>query len=102
MEERQLNEISKKLVTWLPMDVYFELLDFAKRNTTTGLGKFDFGVAIRLLLQKSKIMDGLEIINERINQLEIALHELQDKPEEESDSNEVKTFGDIKLKGGNN
>lgn len=101
MEEQQLNEISKKLVTWLPMDVYFDLLDFAKKNTLTGLGKFDFATAIRLLLQKSRTMDGLELLNERLNELEVAIHELQNKPVQETDSNEVKTFGDIKLKGGN-
>lgn len=100
MEEQELNEISKKLITWLPMDVYFELLDFAKKNTMTGFGKFDFGAAIRILLQKSRTMDGLELLNERLNQLEIALHQLESKPEEESHSDEIKTFGDIKVKGG--
>jgi hypothetical protein len=80
--------------------VYFELLDFAKKNTLTGFGKFDFGAAIRLLLQKSRTMDGLELLNQRLNELEVAIHTLENKPEEESHSDEIKTFGDIKVKGG--
>lgn len=104
MEE--INEISKKLSTFLPVDVYFELLEFAKENTTTGFGKFDFGTAIRILLQKSKIFEGLEVLNQRMNDIEVRLHELENKktdiPKESSDTFEIKTLGDIKLKGGNN
>ena len=104
--DKELTEVSKKLSTWLALDVYYGLVEFAKQNTLTGLGKFDFSTAIRILLQKSKVFDGLEVLNQRMNEIELRLHELENKnidiPKESSDTFEVKTLGDIKLKGGKN
>lgn len=100
------SEVSKKLNTFLPLDVFMGLTDFCKENAQTGLGKFDFGVGIRILLQRSRIFEGLEVLNERMNQLEVKIAELETKEVPET-VKEIKTFADIKhnqlnKEGGNN
>lgn len=93
--ENENNEISKKLETMLPLDVYQRLTEFAKREAKTGLGKFDYGVAIRILLNRAEIFElitnllyRIETIESRLNDIEIYIQE-QMKNKEEG----VQTFG---------
>ena len=45
---------SYRLNTMLPFDVFTEFVRFCKANSNTGLGHFDFGVGLRILLMKAK------------------------------------------------
>ena len=78
------SEVIRKLDTWLPLDVYKRLLSFSKENASTGLGKFDYGVAIRILLDRSKMMEYFDILNERIEILELELNKLKSQPKKET------------------
>tara|TARA_Y100000310_G_scaffold339102_1_gene430736 strand:- start:4250 stop:4558 length:309 start_codon:yes stop_codon:yes gene_type:complete len=91
VEVEQKNDESKKLNTMLSLDVYLRLLDYAKTHTVTGLGTWDFGVAIRKLLDNTEILYSqanvlreLESVSERVNALEESHIEKQtekEKPE---------------------
>jgi len=61
---------SYRLNTMLPFDVFTEFIRFCKANTMTGMGKFDFGVGLRILLMKSKYADMLYDMDKRISLLE--------------------------------
>jgi len=86
------NEVSRKLETMIPMDVYKRLLAFAQDNTSTAFGKWDFGVAIKILLDRSDMMVSLDNLNERVEIMELELNKLKAQKREGS----VATFGGIK------
>lgn len=71
------NTIVKKLNTWLPLDVFEALTEFAKQNAGTALSKYDYGVAIRILLLKSMYADHLFELDERVSRLETKTQENQ-------------------------
>lgn len=73
------NTISKKLSTWLPLDVHRGLTEFAKVHALTGLDKFDYGTAIRILLMKSEMCDRWFELKDKIDELE---SKIDKKPEE--------------------
>ena len=81
--------VSRKLETMIPLDVYKGLNNFAKVMTKTGLGKYDYGVAIRILLQRSDILEAVNLLMQDIQMLREEVSLLREKPKEE----EVKTFG---------
>jgi len=90
------SQASKKLETWLPLDVFQAFTAFCKAETKTGLGKFDYGVGLRLLLMKAQYADYFFVLDERLKQLEI-------KGSEEPNHipkgwREVSTLKDIKFK----
>ncbi len=93
------NEVNRKMVTWLPMDVFGKFNKFAKENTITGLGKFDYGVALGMLLDRSEYYDMYEALEQRMTELEDYVRILGNKnsPSSEKskrkDRNEVDTFG---------
>jgi hypothetical protein len=64
------SEGSYRLSTMLPFDVFTDFVKFCKENSKTGIGKFDFGVGLRMLLMKAKYADKLEEIELRLNKLE--------------------------------
>jgi hypothetical protein len=70
MEEIQNSELKKRLSTWLDIDVYEELTQFAKENAGTSMDKWDYGVAFRILLMKSKYADMIYELERRIRELE--------------------------------
>jgi hypothetical protein len=89
------SQVSKKLSTMLPLDVFNGLTQFAKQYALTGMGKFDYGVAIRILLLKSEYADRIYSLDKRIDELDY---------KEEPKINEipkgmyqVKTLSDLKL-----
>jgi hypothetical protein len=86
---------SYRLNTMLPFDVFTEFIRFCKANTMTGMGKFDFGVGLRILLMKSKYADMLYDMDKRISLLE-SNKETNNQPESEPKT--VKTFGITKHK----
>lgn len=95
MEENNSNEISRKLETMLPLDVFQRLTEFAKREARTGLGKFDYGVAIRILLNRAEIFELLnnllcriEILEGRVTDIENFIQNMLKNREEG-----IKTFG---------
>ena len=64
------NEASYRLSTMLPFEVFTELIRYCKENTRTGLGKWDIGLGIKMLLIKAKYADKLERIESRLIKLE--------------------------------
>ena len=56
-EEVDDEVVSKELRTILPIDVHNDLTAFAKSYTKTGLGKWDYGTAIRIALDKARMYD---------------------------------------------
>ena len=99
MEE---NKVIKKLETYLPIDLFEELKDFATKNTETAFGKFDFGVALRILLLKSYytdiLLENLSRLEGKVNMLENEIAELKHKEEIPAGYREIKTLGDLKIK----
>jgi hypothetical protein len=99
-EENRMNRIegfnddspaSYRLNTMLPFDVFTEFVRFCKANSSTGLGKFDFGVGLRILLMKARYADMLYEFDKRMTVLENNQPEVkQEKPEEVKT---VRTFG---------
>lgn len=94
MEEEQ--NISRKLETMIPLDVHQGLTSFARSMTKTGLGKYDYGVAIRILLERAETLKAFEILSQRITDMESKLEKLEQ--EEEKPKEEVSTFGNKKKK----
>lgn len=91
------NEISRKLQTMIPLDVYADLNKLARKFSFTGLGKIDYGVTLRFLIEK---YDEYELVykklieqDERLMYLESRIDELTNPSNQKSKSNEVKTFG---------
>jgi len=64
------SQVSKKLSTMLPLDVFMAFTEFCKTNALTGLNKFDYGVGLRILLMKAQYADMLFDIDERVRKLE--------------------------------
>ena len=95
MEEEKEEVVSRGLDTMLPLDVHKNLTEYAKLFTKTGLGKWDYGVAIRSLLEKASILSLVNILAERVANLEERLNKLEGKKKK------VRTFGgeiDVKSK----
>lgn len=63
------NVIGYRLSTVIPMEVFIGLLEFAKKEVMTGVGNFDFGLAIKLLLERNKINTKLDNLELEINKL---------------------------------
>ena len=90
MEEEapQVEElVSKGLETMLPADVHIALTKYAKEVSKTGLGKWDYGVAIRNLLRDSQILSLMGLLGDKIMELEERMKEL------EKEEKGVKTMG---------
>lgn len=51
--------VSRRLNTMLPADVFYEIESYCKRISLTGMGKWDYGVGLRSLLDKAKLADRL-------------------------------------------
>lgn len=86
------NEVSRQLDTLIPLDVYKKLLDFAKENTMTGTGKWDFGNAIKILLERDETRDILSDFDQRIEILELEMNKLKNSNSQKKESG-VSTFG---------
>lgn len=90
MNEEELKEdeqlISRQINSMLAADVYYRLEAYCKKVSLTGIGKWDFGVGIRSLLDKAEKYDTLVM---RIEDLENRVKEIEAKKEDE----EVSTFG---------
>ncbi len=84
------NVISRKFSTMLPLDVFADLTRFAKRYSGTGLGKFDYGVALRLLLERNNFMERIEALEEYVENLK---EMIQSKPQETPKETKSITFG---------
>jgi hypothetical protein len=69
------SEGSYRLSTMLPFDVFTDFVKFCKKNTKTGIGKFDFGVGLRVLLMKAEYADRLQEMEKRIAHIELNLKE---------------------------
>lgn len=59
----------------LPLDVLVDFTKFAKKYTKTGLGKFDYGVALRFLLERSNTEDRISELEDQIIILEMKIKE---------------------------
>jgi hypothetical protein len=77
------NIVSKKLETMLPLDVFVNLTKFAKLYAGTGLGKWDYGVALRFLLLKAEMTDYINNLDERLTLLEERLGEKEESIKKE-------------------
>ena len=88
-KKQQNNVISRQFTTMLTLDVLADLTIFAKQYAGTGLGKFDFGVALRILLDRSDYLSKVEELEDRLTILEehINKESKQNKPDT------VNTFG---------
>jgi hypothetical protein len=87
---------SYRLNTMIPFDVFTNLIRFCKKNVSTGLGKFDFGTGIRVLLMKSEYADMIYDLDNRLIALENKIEnksQSEDKPTIPKGCYEVKTFG---------
>jgi hypothetical protein len=94
------SQTSKRLETWMPLDVFENLTAFAKAWAGTGLGKFDYSVAIRILLLRSQMLDRLDEFEERLEKLESKSYSQEQESEIPKGYYETKTLGDKKVKGG--
>ena len=54
----------------LPLTVFAGLTKFAKEEACSGVGKFDYGLAIKLLLERNETYKKMEEIYKRIEYLE--------------------------------
>lgn len=91
MKEQTINgSVSRKFESMMPLDVYKRFLIFAKENSVTGLGKWDFSVALRMLLDRSDFY-------ENYLRLESRLENLEKTKKVEQESDEPKTFGRRRL-----
>ena len=52
------------------MEVFNDLVDFCKTEAKTGLDKWDFGVGIKLLLERNKKCEKIAQIEKRLTKLE--------------------------------
>lgn len=94
--------VVKELRTYLTIDVYEALTLFAKGNTGTAFGKFDYNSALRILLMKSQYADAL---TEVVYNLDKRMCDLENKMNEEKEVKtqipkgyrEVSTLGDLKI-----
>lgn len=91
MEDKIDSQTVKRLNTWLPLGVFNELTRFAKTNAGTALEKFDYGVAIRILLMKSTYADLIYGLNKRMDEIEGKINN-QGKTEVPEGFYEVKTL----------
>ena len=79
----------------LPLGVLIEFTKFARKWTSTGLGKFDYGVALRILLDRNQKFEQLEELFDRINELEERMSYMNNPSNKQKVKKEgVKTFGD--------
>lgn len=69
-EEESIDYVSKELRTMLPADVHKSLTVYAQIVSKTGLGKWDYGVAIRSLLEKAELYEVMVEILARLDKLE--------------------------------
>lgn len=83
------NYVSRKFETMLPLDVFNDFQEYTLKVTKTGLGKFDYGVALRSLLEKAKIIEAIAEIRGEIELIKERLSLLEKNPKEEE---EVVTF----------
>lgn len=88
------NIISRRFSTMMPLDVFADLTRYAKRHAGTGLGKFDFCVALRQLLEKSKWSERMDDLEQYIAEVEAKTEQPKPEPVKEE---LPKTFG-TKLK----
>ena len=61
---------SRRLSTMVPLEVFQELTRFAKEEASTGLGHFDYGIAIKLLLERSEVYKRLNNIETKLKEIE--------------------------------
>ena len=80
----------------MPLDVFAGITRFAKENAMTGLGKFDYSVALRILLERNDYYEVVSDIQEDLLRLQAQVNELTNKlnvPQPEKNESTVKTFG---------
>lgn len=94
MEEQINSEVTKRLNTFLPIDVFRGLTEFCKANALTGLGKFDYGVGLRILLMKAQYADMIFDIDKRLEQVENKQSQSTEVKQVYKDTYTVKTFAD--------
>jgi len=100
------NEISRSFNTMMPLDVIADLTRFAKQNAMTGLGKWDYSVALRILLERNTYYEVVSELQDDIISLQAQFNELQHKlnnmnaetkdgtdKSDKSSQSKVKTFG---------
>jgi len=97
MENEINSETTKRLNTWLPVEVFEAITEYAKSNCNA-MGKWDYGMAFRILLMKAQYADTIFEMNKRIDDIE---NKLQSQPvkEENKDVYTQKTWGDITKHG---
>lgn len=88
------SETTKRLNTWLPVDVFEALTSFAKINAGTAMDKWDYGVAFRILLMKAQYADMVFELEQRVNKLENNKSQSQQENTETKEFVKVKTWGD--------
>ena len=90
------NVISRRFETMMPLDVFAGITRFAKENAGTGLGKFDYSVALRILLERNSYYEVVSEIQEDLLRLQAQVNELTNKlnvPQPAKNESKVKTFG---------
>jgi hypothetical protein len=84
--------ISRRLNTMLPADVFYELQDYCKKISLSGMGRWDYGIGLRILLKEAREKNDLLEIMKNIQPNQITQEpEKEDKEEKEED--DVQTFG---------
>jgi len=93
------SDTTKRLSTWLPVDVFMAFTEFCKANAMTGLQKFDYGVGLRILLMKSQYADMMYDLDKRITNVEDSLYSKSQevKPSIPKGYYECKTLSGTKL-----
>ncbi len=91
MEENQDTVVSKELKTMLPIDVHHALTEYAKAVSKTGLGKWDYGVAIRSLLEQTQNLGSINFLATKVLELEERIDSLENNPIERKET--VKFLG---------
>lgn len=97
------NTISRKFETMMPLDVFANFTTFAKANAGTGLGKFDFSVALRILLERNTYYEVVSELQEDILDLQSQINglrsEISNKLNKEVESKDVNKNRDVKTFG---
>ena len=88
-------EKGKVLKTILKKEVFNKLTSFAK-NYATGINKWDYGVAIQILLEHYESNNGISQVNNKLDELLSIL----EQPDQFKGTDEVKEEKCIELLGG--
>lgn len=85
LREMEKNEVLIRLNTLLPLELKCEFDEYAKEFSSNALGKYDYVVTIRKLLEAKDQMVMFANLFRQIEEINERIEALETKPEEEED-----------------